>query len=97
METTHVFIFIYYFWLCWVFIAAHKLSLIVASGLLTEVASLIAAYRLNCAKACGILVPGPGIKLVSPASMGGFLTIGPSGKSPMCLLTGDWINKPHGN
>ena len=91
------FLFIYYFWLCWVFTAAHKLSLIVASGLLIEVASLIAAHRFNCAKACGILVPSPGIKLVSPASTGGFVTTGPSGKSPMCLLTGDWINKPYGS
>ena len=92
-----LFLFIYYFWLCWVFTAAHKLSPIVASGLLIEVASLIAVHRLNCAKECGILVPSPGIKLVSPASTGGFLTTGPSGKSPMCLLTGDWTNKPHGS
>ena len=62
-----------------------------------EVASLIAAHRLNCAEACGILVPGPGIEPASPASTGGFLTTGPSGKSPMCLPTGDWINKPHVN
>ena len=92
-----LFLFIYYFWLCWVFTAAYKLSLIVASGLLIEVVSLIAVHRLNCAKECGILVPSPGIKLVSPASTGGFLTTGPSGKSPMCLLTGDWTNKPHGS
>ena len=30
--------------------------------------------------ACGILVPGPGIKPMSPALQGGFLTTGPPGK-----------------
>ena len=47
-------VFIYYFWLCWVFIAARGLSLVVASrgysvavrGLLTAVASLVVEHRL---------------------------------------------------
>ena len=30
--------------------------------------------------ACGILVPGPEIKPMSPALQGGFLTTGPPGK-----------------
>ena len=29
--------------------------------------------------ACGILVPQPGIELLSPALAGGFLTTGPTG------------------
>ena len=33
------------------------------------------------ATACGILVLGPGIKPMSPALAGGFLTTGPPGKS----------------
>ena len=32
-------------------------------------------------KACGILIPQPGIEPVSPALEGGFLTTGPPGKS----------------
>ena len=44
--------------------------------------SVVAAHRLDCPLACGILVPQPGIKPVSPALEGGFLTTGPPGKSP---------------
>ena len=39
------------------------------------------ASRLSCFKACGILVPQPGIEPVSPALPGRFLTTGPPGKS----------------
>ena len=38
-------------------------------------------FGLSCPIACGILVPLPGIKPLSPALEGGFLTIGPPGKS----------------
>ena len=44
-------------------------------------ASVVVAHRLSCAVACGILVPIPGIELVSPALAGGFLTTGPPAKS----------------
>ena len=37
--------------------------------------------RLSCPMACGILVPGPGIKPLTLALAGGFLTTGPPGKS----------------
>ena len=43
--------------------------------------SLVAAHRLSCPVACGILVPWPGIEPMSPALEGGFLTTGPPGKS----------------
>ena len=37
----------FYFWLCWVFVAAAcKLSLIVVHGLLIELASLVAEHQL---------------------------------------------------
>ena len=36
--------------------------------------------------ACGILVPQPGTKPVSPALEGEFLTTGPSGKFPKALF-----------
>ena len=48
-------LFIFYFWLCWVFIAVHRLSLVAASGgllfvevrgLLTAVASLVVEHVL---------------------------------------------------
>ena len=44
-------------------------------------ASVVAARRLSCPVACGILVPLPGIKPTSPALEGIFLTTGPPGKS----------------
>ena len=40
-------LFIYfYFWLCWVFVDAHGLSLVEASRLLIAVASLVAEHGL---------------------------------------------------
>ena len=39
-----------------------------------------------CSAACGVLVPGPGIKAASPALQGGFLTTGPPGKSLLWRL-----------
>ena len=42
----------------------------------------VAAHRLNCPVACGILVFPPGIEPASSALEGGFLTAGPPGKSP---------------
>ena len=43
--------------------------------------TVVAGGRLSCSKACGVLVPRPGIKPVSPALEGRFLTTGPPGKS----------------
>ena len=60
------YLFMYYFWLHWVFIAAHGLSLVVVCKLLIAVASLVAvpsllstgslvvADGLSCSRACGI-------------------------------------------
>ena len=45
--------------------------------------------RLSFPKACGILVPQPGIKPVFPALAGGFLTTGPPGKSLMLCVKGE--------
>ena len=41
----------------------------------------IVVHGLSCLTACGILVPWPEIKPVSPALYGGFLTAEPPGKS----------------
>ena len=41
----------------------------------------VVACGLSCPAACRILVPGPGLKPVSPALEGGFFTTGPPGKS----------------
>ena len=41
----------------------------------------VVACGLSCLTACGILVPWPEIKPVSPALYGGFLTTEPPGKS----------------
>ena len=45
------------------------------------VGSVVVVPRLSCLAEGGILVPGPGIKPVSPTLAGRFLTIGLSGKS----------------
>ena len=45
--------------------------------------SVVAAHRLSCPSAGGILVSRPGIKPMSPALAGGFLTTGLPGKSPL--------------
>ena len=68
------FLIIIYFWLCWVFTAVYRLSLVVVSrGLLTVVTCLVAGHRLygewasvvavhglSCPVACGIS-PGQGL------------------------------------
>ena len=43
--------------------------------------SAVTVLGLSCSAACGILVPHPRIKLMSPALQGRFLTTGPPGKS----------------
>ena len=55
-------------------------------GLQSAQASLAGAHGLSYSGACGILVPRPGIKPVSPALQGGFLITGSPGKSPQFLL-----------
>ena len=44
--------------------------------------SLVVACRPSCFVTCGILVPWPVIKRLSPVLQGRFLTTGPPGKSP---------------
>ena len=51
--------------------------------LLQCVDSLAVALGLSCSTASRTLVPRPGIKPTSPVLLGGFLTIGPTGKSPL--------------
>ena len=52
--------------------------------------SLVAACGFSCSKACGILVPWPGIEPESPALQGGFSTLdhqgSPSNTLPLSLL-----------
>ena len=43
--------------------------------------SVVQVHRLSCPVTCGILVPGPEIKSISPALAGRFLTTGSPGKS----------------
>ena len=47
-HTPHLFFFInlFYFWLCWVFVAVSRLSPVAASGLLIAVASLAVEHGL---------------------------------------------------
>ena len=48
--------------------------------------SLVEARGLSCPKACGILVPQPGIEPTSPALEGRFFTTGLPGKSPKMVI-----------
>ena len=75
----------YLFWLCWV--------LVVARGIfrLWPTDSLVVVLRLSFSKACGILVPWPGIEPVSPALQSGFLTAGLLRK-PLSLFFLEWPN-----
>ena len=53
-------------------------------------ASLVAPQGLSWPVACEILVPQPGIKLLSLALEGGFLTTGPPEKSLLCCFLRPW-------
>ena len=90
---TLLFFCLFYFWLHWVFPVVHSLSLVAMLELLVEVAPLVVKHRLQARgsiTACGLQaqllhglrnLPGPGIKLVSPALAGGFLSTAPPRKS----------------
>ena len=70
------------------FICLAVLSLGVACGVFTASRRILCcsrAWRLSCSEAGGIFVPQPGIKPMSPALQGRFLTTGPPGKSLLLL------------
>ena len=80
-----------YFWLCWVFTAAPRLSLVEERGLLIAVASFVAELKLQSMGFSGRgtraelphdmwNLPRPGINPMSLLA-GRFLTAGPSWKS----------------
>ena len=52
--------------------------------------SVVAVNGLSYSKACGILVPPPGIKPMSPALEGGFLTTGHQGSLPSPVIYLVW-------
>ena len=74
MSFLNVYLLIY-FWLHQIFVAVWRFSLTVASrGLLLLLSmssklkgSVVVAHGLSCSKACGILVPRPGIEPMFPA------------------------------
>ena len=84
------FILMINFRLCWVFVAARRLSLVVARGGRSHVVE----HRLsNCGMQAQLHcsrgdLPGPGIEPVFPVLAGSFLTSGPSGKSHSYVLEG---------
>ena len=65
----------------------HMNPLAVAHGLRNVWAQQLAVHGLSCSSAYGILVPQSGIKPVSSALQGGFLTTGPPGKSVFSFST----------
>ena len=52
--------------------------------------SLVGVLGLSSSAACGLLVPQPRIKPISPALQGRFLTTGPPGKS--WIMHFKWMN-----
>ena len=87
------------------FLAASVLSRGMRALLLRCTGSVIVACRLSFPRACGILVPWPGIKPESPALEDEFLASGPPEKSWailsyfffLChwLTVGDWSKQSH--
>ena len=74
-----------------VFTWLHGVLVVVCASLLLYTAfSLVATLGLSSCRArpgaCGILVPGPGIKHISPALEGRFLTTGPAVESLKWLI-----------
>ena len=57
------------------------LSLLLQSVGSDAQALVVVTHGLSCPAACGVLVPEPRIKPMSPILAGGFLTTGPPGKS----------------
>ena len=75
---TYLFI-LFYFWLCWVFAAARRLSLVAASGSYSSlwcVGSPTHHKLSNCTQLLRGMwdLPGPGLEPLSPALAGRFLT-----------------------
>jgi hypothetical protein len=101
-HTTVVFFLIINFWLHWVFVAAHGLSLVVVSWGLLSVCGVPASHcgGFSCCRAealvywlsssysvaYGVLLD-PAIKSSSPALEGRVLTTGPPGKSLTSVLS----------
>ena len=89
-------LFIFIFWLWWIFIAVSGLSLVALCRFPFEVSCLVAEHELECrlSSCCtwALLLqnmwdlPRPGIKPISPALAGGFLTIEPPRKSYILVL-----------
>ena len=80
-------------------------SPVMALGLESSWAPVVAVLRLSCSRACGILVPRPGTEPVSPASQSRFLTTGPPGRPCgldfiaaglwVCTGGGGWWRRHH--
>ena len=66
--------------LIFIYLAVLDLSCIIWDLSLLHKDFLGATLRFSCSKACGILVPPPGMEPMSPA-LQGILTTGPPGKS----------------
>ena len=70
-----------YFWL-------HQVLVVTCRTFCCSMGSLVTvACGVNRPMACGLLVPQPRTKAMSPAFKGGFLTIGPPEKSPTLTFT----------
>ena len=57
--------------------------------------SVVVAHRLSCSESCGMLVPQPGVKPVSPVLQDGFITTGLPGKCLRVFIdwTNEWVNE----
>ena len=69
----------------------HTDSLRGVGGLQSSRPLVVAMHGLSCSVACGILVPQPEIKPLSPALKDGFLTTGPPRKSLIVVIDLTWV------
>ena len=70
--------------------SARDLCCLLLNLLFWHMDSVVAALRLSCPMACGILVPRPGITPTSPALQGGFLTPGPPASPHILVVSNFW-------
>ena len=75
---------------------ATHFSILAWRFLWTEEHAVVLVLGLSCSVACGILVAQPGIKPVSPALQGRFLTSRPPAGVPEPLIFFKKENLPHG-
>ena len=83
-----------FIWLHWVLVEARGIFIVEGGLQSMQARSAFVVHRLSCPLAQGVFVLKPGIKIMSLALEGGFLTIRPPGKSQVEVFDiSDWEKK----